>query len=90
MKQSGNWNYGGGLTYHINPEFTSGGIFVGNDIGFDNALGLKLAFDYRFNNNIFLGLEYSIIDYKVNTNNTVKDTVDGNSVGLVLGYVFAN
>lgn len=90
MKQSGSWNFGGGITYHINPKFTSSGAAAGNDIGFDNALGLKLAFDYRFSTNIFLGLKYTVIDYKVNTKNTVKDSADGNSIGLVLGYVFAD
>jgi hypothetical protein len=90
MVQSGNWNFGGGITYHLSPKLTAGGALAGNDVKFDNALGPKIAFDYRFDNNIFLGLEYAFIDYKVNTANTVKSSYSGNSAGIVLGYVFAN
>ncbi len=89
MKKSNKWNFGGGLVYHLNPKFSSSGVYAGNDIGFDNALGLKIAFDYRFSTDIFLGMEFTSINYKVNSGNVSSNSVNGSSAGLVLGYIFA-
>jgi len=75
------WNFGGGLSYHINPELSGDG----NNINYENALGYVVEFDFRFMKSFYVGGKYTAIDYKHENNST---TIDGNSIGVVMGFVF--
>jgi len=86
MHQSGKFMLGGGIAYHLSPrfEFTAPPAFT---IDFDNALGFVLAFDYtsggKFEGNWYLGGRITVIDYEVK-----GLSVNGNSVGVVAGFMF--
>jgi len=73
---------GAGITHHSNVELSGTGVVSGS-VQFDNALGFLLEADYFWDTKSYIGLSFTSIDYK--TNNT---TVDGNSIGIVVGGIF--
>jgi hypothetical protein len=76
-----------GATYHLGPKFESSG-FTGNfTIDFDDALGFVAEIDFKLGEKAYLGLLATVIDYEV-SNAFGSATVDGNSVGLVIGLRF--
>lgn len=82
LYKAGRFQLGGGITYHISPKLSGSGVasFVNTD--FDNATGGLLEADYFFSQSSYFGFRYTSINY------TLKSTsisVDGNSVGVVLG-----
>jgi len=82
--QTRNWNFGGGLTYHMNPSL-SGDLI--NKVNYDNALGYALEVAFRLGEFFYLGGKYTIINYKEKNSNA---KVDGNSVGVVIGITFGD
>ena len=79
---------GGGLTYHVDPEFE---IDLDGDpnngkVKFDDALGFVVQADYLFDNGFTLGVRYTAIDYEYS--DIDAEDVDGSSTGVVLGYIF--
>jgi hypothetical protein len=80
------WKFGGGLTYHINPELD--GSFGNDDIQdeFDNAWGGILQIQYEIIDAFALGLRATFIDYKLKRDNT--QTANGNSIGFIGTFKF--
>jgi Outer membrane protein beta-barrel domain len=76
---------GGGLTYHVNPKLDGSGVIGGLDTKFDNALGVVLQGDWRFNENFTVGLRYTSIEYKVSG---ASAKAKGNGLGVTVGYRF--
>lgn len=86
MKRSGSFMFGGGLAYHLSPEYEFN-VSPSFTIEFDDAVGLVLAFDYNskgeFADDWFVGGRITLIDYEAQ-----GITVDGNSIGAVIGFMF--
>jgi len=84
---SGTWRFGGGITYHINPELKGDGAAKKIDAEFDNALGFILEAGVIFQTQDaikpFLGLRYTFIDYEIG-----KNSADGNCLGFLAGIKF--
>jgi len=78
------WHIGGGLTYHFNPELKGSGFFANKGVSYDNALGYLAEVDFRFNDRMYLGTKYTIIEYK----NSSGGKTDGTNLGLFFGYTF--
>jgi hypothetical protein len=79
--------FGGGLTYHMNPELKGTGV-AGNIFGkFDNALGLLLQADYSISERHHLGLRYTSIEYKLNAPG-LQGTAKADGLGLVFTASF--
>jgi hypothetical protein len=85
--RAGNHRFGGGLTYHMNPEFEIDVDYVADGtVDFDDALGFVLEYDYFFTENLSLGVRGTVIDYEASD---VDEEISGNSIGLVFnGYFF--
>lgn len=84
--RSGSHRFGGGITYHMNPEFEIDVPGAHGTVSFDDAIGGVIEYDYFFTPSISLGLRGTLIDYK---SSDVEDSVNGNYVGLMLnGYFF--
>jgi hypothetical protein len=78
---------GGGLTYHLSPELSGGGVASGLNVSFDDALGLLLQADYRVTPKINLGIRYTSLDYKLHVGGA-SATARSNGVGVVFGVSF--
>jgi hypothetical protein len=97
MFTSNKWKFGGGVTYHLNPEldssfpiYDSTGNFVSNGIDdkYDNAIGGVIKMQYRITPSLDFGLKGTIIEYELKDDPSV--TANGNSIGFVIGYTFGN
>ena len=79
--------FGGGVTYHTNSEFESD--FDEPDdyisVGFDDALGFVLEYDYLLSDMASLGIRYTNIEYQVSG---FSNKVDGSYVGLMFNLYF--
>ena len=73
------WYLGGGLTYHLDPELT----VLSTPFEFDDSLGLVLEADYVLPTGLYFGGKFTIIDYEYQ-----GASVDGNSLGFVVGWQF--
>lgn len=83
------WRLGGGLTYHTNVKLDSSGLSPPLTADFDNALGLLLEVDFYMGEKAYIGGRYTVIEYDTVPSDTVKAaTVDGNSIGIILGLRF--
>lgn len=84
------WLLGGGITYHTNVKLSGDGIASGLNADFDDSLGFILEADYLLGNKKgYVGGRYTMIDYDSVPSATVNAaTVDGNSIGVVVGYRF--
>ncbi len=83
------WLFGGGLTYHTSVKLSGSGLASGIGAEFDNALGFLLEVDYMYSKKAYVGGRYTVIDYDTVPSTTVNAvTVDGNSIGVVVGYRF--
>jgi outer membrane protein with beta-barrel domain len=77
---------GGGLTYHLNPQFSaSGSASFLDGFKFDNALGVVLQADYLFTEKASIGLRYTNLDYKAKLTGA---SFSSNGGGLMFGYRF--
>ncbi|MFV2061436.1 MAG: hypothetical protein ACC653_12190 [Gammaproteobacteria bacterium] len=79
--QTKKWNFGAGLSYHLNPEVSG----VLTNLKYDDALGYSVEIDYRFMGSFYMGGRYTTIDYKQETTGA---KIDGSSIGFVMGIVF--
>ena len=87
--QTQQWSFGGGLTYHMNPEFSGSATGLNPlviDIKFKDALGYVLEVDYRLGKSFYVGAKYTAIDYEYES--FANEKIDGNSIGVVIGFVF--
>jgi len=82
--QTGKWSVGGGLTYHMSPKFSGSGVASGLNINFNDALGFAFEVNHQFNK-MYLGGKFTVIDYELQNSSI---SVSGNSLGIVLGFVF--
>jgi hypothetical protein len=82
--QTRNWNFGAGITYHLNPKLSGSGVI---DRGYNDSLGYAFEVDFRLGDFFYLGGKYTFIDYDEKNSNTI---VDGNSIGVVIGFVFGD
>jgi len=80
------WKFGGGLTYHLNPELK--GDFGGDSINdeFDNALGGIAQIQYEPMPSFAIGVRATFIEYTLKRDNT--QTADGSSIGVVATIKF--
>jgi len=80
------WKFGGGLTYHINPELD--GSFGSEDVRYEfkNALGGVLQIQYEPIDAFALGLRATFIDYKLESDNS--QSANGNSIGFIGTFKF--
>lgn len=82
--QTRNWNFGAGITYHLNPKLSGSSV---TERRYKDSLGFAFELDFRLGEFFYLGGKYTIIDYDQD-NSTV--TVDGNSIGVVIGFIFGD
>ena len=86
--QTEQWNFGGGLTYHLNPKLSGSGVKSGTNADYDNAFGFVAEVDYRLGEFFYLGGKYTSISYKPQESGA--KTISGNSIGVVIGAVFGD
>jgi len=95
MIKSHRWKFGGGVTYHLNPELV--GSFKGVDSNgnnfhdeandkYENAIGGVVQIQYMATDNFAIGLKGTFIEYKLKEDNSV--TAKGNSIGVNFSYSF--
>jgi hypothetical protein len=93
--KSNRWKFGGGVTYHLNPELV--GSFKGVDNNgedfhdkvddvYENAIGGVAQIQYMATDNFAIGIKGTFIEYKLKEDNTI--TANGNSVGINFSYAF--
>jgi len=86
--QTEQWNFGGGVTYHLSPELTGSGVANGINGKFDSAFGFIAEIDFRLGDFYYVGGKFTSIDYKPQLSGA--STVDGNSIGVVMGFIFGD
>ncbi len=86
--QTEQWNFGGGLTYHLNPELSGDGLASGVSGSYDNALGYIAEVDFRLGEFFYIGGKLTFINYEPQQIN--EKTVDGNSIGVVMGFIYGD
>jgi len=84
---------GGGLTYHLTPEYDchlSGSSGCSLDVEFENALGFTFRGEYYISDSALIGLNYTNINYNVKSVNgySASGSIDGNHLGLMLKLRF--
>lgn len=82
-KKIGAHQVGGGVTYHLTPEYEE--CFDGfgcDNFEFDSAFGFTVLYSYTFSK-MFLTGQYTLMDYDI-----FGISVDADSFGLYLGYKF--
>jgi len=95
MIKSNRWKFGGGVTYHLNPELS--GNFEGYDNRgnyfqdkandeYENAIGGVAQIQYMATDNFAIGVKGTFIEYKLKEDNSV--TAKGNAVGVNFSYSF--
>jgi len=97
MFKSNKWKFGGGITYHLNPELDSSfpiydqnNKFVSNGVNekYENAFGGVAKIQYRVTPSLDLGVKGTFIEYELK--NDTKFKAKANSIGFVLSYAFGN
>jgi len=95
MVKKNRWKFGGGLTYHLNPELS--GNFTGYDENnnyfndsvddeYKDALGGVVQVQYQFNSAMAVGIKGTLIEYKLKNNSSI--TANGSSIGINFSYTF--
>ncbi len=93
--KSNRWKFGGGLTYHLNPELL--GSFTGYDADgkyfndkaddtYENAIGGVVQVQYMVTDNFSMGLKGTFIEYQLKEDNSI--TANGNAIGINFSYAF--
>lgn len=77
---------GVGVTQHTGVKLEVDGFFSPGSVDFDDATGLVLQLDYLLNERGYVSLSYTAIDYE--PSNVSGIDVNGNSIGVVIGYRF--
>jgi len=89
------WKFGGGITYHLNPELS--GNFTGYDNNgeyfndsandeYQNSIGGVVQIQYRATDSLSVGLKGTFIEYKLKNDPTI--VAKGNSIGMNVTYTF--
>ena len=89
------WKFGGGITYHLNPELS--GNFTGYDNNgeyfndsandeYENSIGGVVQIQYRATDSLSVGLKGTFIEYKLKNDPTI--VAKGNSIGMNVTYTF--
>ena len=89
------WKFGGGITYHLNPELT--GSFSGYDNNgdyfndsvndqYEDSFGAIFQAQYMINESAAIGIKGTFIEYKYKNNPST--TANGNSIGINFTYTF--
>jgi len=96
MFKSKKWRFGGGVTYHLNPEIA--GNFSGYENGkpfkdeiadeYKSAFGGVAQIQYMATNSLAIGLRGTFIEYELKDDPTIK--AKGNTIGLNFSYTFGN
>jgi hypothetical protein len=96
MLKNNRWKFGGGVTYHLNPELSGsfsgydGGVYFNDNVDdeYENALGGVVKIQYQAGDSFDIGLQGTFIEYELKSDNT--QTAKGNSIGVVFTYTFGN
>ena len=80
--RKGNHRFGGGLSYHANPDFDNDVDDINFQIEFDNALGVIVEYRYVFDDTAAIGFRMVEIDYQWDG----PKTIDGSHVGLTFSF----
>lgn len=72
--------FGGGLTYHLNPDLSGSGVVGGLNVKFKDALGFILQVDWRITDKLSLGARYTALDYDVEGGG---GSIKSNGIGVV-------
>ena len=83
FKRTKAFSMGLGATYHVNPKFHSQGSLGNGIITFNYGRGLMAEIDVDFSEDSYLGVQATAINYY-----TGSQSVNGNSVGIVIGTRF--
>ncbi|MCH9741325.1 MAG: hypothetical protein K0U38_10895 [Epsilonproteobacteria bacterium] len=80
------WKFGGGLTYHVNPQLD--GRFDSDtiDYQFDDAIGAVAQIQYAPMHSFAIGLRATFIEYELK--NDATSTANANSLGIVGTFKF--
>ncbi|CAA6821272.1 MAG: Unknown protein [uncultured Sulfurovum sp.] len=95
MLKKHQWKFGGGITYHLNPELT--GNFTGYDNNnnyfndsvddkYENSVGGVIQIQYMMSEASAIGLRGTFIEYKLKNDSSV--VANGNSIGVNFSYQF--
>ena len=96
MRKSGDYSYGAGITYHLNPSYeityTAGGKDI---IDYDNALGLVLEATKAIGSfGLDVGVQYTNIEYSGDDNKSdsnsfsLNEKADGSNIAVTLIKTF--
>ena len=79
------WYVGGGITYHLDPEFSASGgnLLTPVRVDYDDALGILLEANYVLPTGLYFGGKFTLIDYEA-----PGITNSGNSLGVIAGWQF--
>lgn len=89
------WKFGGGLTYHLNPEisgnfsgFNRNNNFFNDSIDdqYENALGGVVQVQYKVSDSTAIGVRGTFMEYTLKRNPSV--VASGNSIGINFSYTF--
>lgn len=95
MVKKNRWKFGGGVTYHLNPElsgsfsgFDNAGNFFNDSVNdkYDNAIGGVVQVQYKMSEAVAVGLRGTFIEYKLISDPSI--IASGNSVGINFSYTF--
>jgi len=84
LKRTGGWKIGGGVTYHLNPEYYDSYDYPTISVPFKDSVGFLLELDRELGV-MYIGGRLTIIDYET-TSGSYK--VSGNSFGVIGGIRF--
>ena len=95
MMNKNRWKFGGGITYHLNPELS--GSFSGYDSNnnyfndsvnddYENAIGGILQIQYKVSDASAIGLRGTFMEYKLKRDPSI--VASGNSIGINFSYTF--
>jgi len=91
MFKANRWRFGGGVTYHLNPELSGG--FGGDNVSaadgeYKNAFGGVAQIQYMATDSLGIGIKGTFIEYELKSDPSYK--AKGNSMGFVISYAFGN
>lgn len=84
LKRLGGWKLGGGLTYHLNPEYVDTYSYPSINERFKDSLGVLVELD-RDLGAVYVGGRLTLISYEEISG---LYSVNGNSFGVVAGIRF--
>ena len=82
-KSAGSHTFGGGIVYHLGPEYEICSFNCGK-LSFEDAFGPYLQYRYGFGSAGYVAARYSVIEYEA----PGLAPLEGNSLGIYLGAGF--